>query len=70
MAKDGWERNNKMNYMPVFKNPMKYADAKIDILRHEFCLPLTGEDEEYVRSFKTEYSIDSACKALINKYWS
>lgn len=70
MNKGFYENELKMSCVPKFTNPETYADDKIEILRNDFCLPLTKEDEKFVRSFKTEYSIDGACKALINKYWS
>lgn len=65
-----YERDSKSKYAPVFKTPDQYATKKIEMLRHDFCINVTEEDEVYIRKFKSEHEINSACKAILNKYWS
>ena len=63
------EQSDRASYIPKFRNPKEYADLKIGMLKDDFCLRLTKEDEVYIHSFKTEHEIDSACRAMLNKYW-
>lgn len=57
------------SYIPHFTNPEEFVDAKIEMLRTEFCIHLTDEDIAYLRSFKAEHEINAAVKGIINKYW-
>lgn len=64
------EKRTKTNYMPIFKDAASYADRRIEVLRHDFCVNVTAEDEVYIRQFTSEHGIDSACKNVLNKHWS
>ena len=56
-------------YIPRFDDPDKFVDAKVKLLREHFCINVTDEDIEYLRSFRTEGEINVAVKKIINKYW-
>ena len=60
---------NRSKCIPVFTNPDKFVDAKIEMLRAVFCIELTVDDISYLRKFKTESEINMAVKKIINKYW-
>lgn len=57
-------------YIPKFKSPKEFAKAKVKMLREEFCVNLSAEDEAYILGLKTEAEINSAFKKMLNKYWS
>ena len=57
-----------VSYIPKFKNPDDYVDAKIDLL-NQLCIYPTEDEIAYMRQFKTEISINNAYRAIINKYW-
>lgn len=59
----------KDKFIPTFKNPDQYATEKIKILKRDFCVHPTDEDEKYIRQFKTEWDINAACREILNKYW-
>lgn len=56
-------------YIPEFTTAREFADAKIEMLREQFCIRLTKEDTTHLRSLKTENEINAAVKSIINKYW-
>lgn len=60
------ERNE---HCPAFKNPRQYAEAKMKILREEFCLNLTREEELHLLTLPTQISIDNAFLSIINHHW-
>lgn len=53
----------------MFHNAKEFQNEKIKMLRDEFCIRLTSEDERYIRSFKTENEINASVRTIINKYW-
>lgn len=55
--------------MPVFKDATTYADTKISILRADFCVQVSDEEEVYIRQFTTEHEIDAACLTILNRHW-
>lgn len=57
------------SYIPQFTTAEEFVNAKIEMLRGPFCINLTQEDIDYLRSFKTENEINAAVKGLLNKYW-
>lgn len=63
------EQSDRASYIPKFRSSKEYADLKIGMLKDDFYLRLTEKDEAYIRRFKTEHEIDSACRAMLNKYW-
>jgi hypothetical protein len=56
-------------YIPDFTTPEQFIDEKIKILREDFYINITEEDEAYLRSFKRQNEINTAIRGLINKYW-
>lgn len=54
---------------PKFTTSEEFINTKIEMLQEDFCIHLTEKDIEYLQQFKTEYSINAAVKAIINKYW-
>lgn len=66
LIKEGQMRSSSI---PNFTTPEKFIKAKIKMLKEDFMIDITKEDEEYLRKFKTEGGINSAVKHLINKYW-
>lgn len=65
----GQANMERSNYIPHFTDPEKFIEAKINMLRHEFCIQVTDEDIEHLRQFKTENDINATVKTIINKYW-
>lgn len=55
--------------IPKFTTCDKFIDAKIKMLTEDFCINLTYEDIAFLRSFKTEGTVNNAVKAIINKHW-
>ena len=58
-----------VSYIPQFTTAEEFVNSKIEMLRGPFCINLTQEDIDYLRSFKTENEINAAVKGLLNKYW-
>lgn len=56
-------------YIPRFTNVDDFVNAKVKMLREQFCINVTDADVEYLRGFNTENEINAAVKVIINKYW-
>lgn len=57
------------DHCPVFKNPRQYAEAKLNILRNDFYIRPTREEELHLLTLQTQISIDNACLSIINHHW-
>ena len=56
-------------YIPEFTTAAQFVEAKVEMLRDQFCIRLTEEDIAHLKSFKTENEINTAVKGILNKYW-
>ena len=48
----------------------QYKKNKIKILQRDFCIPLTSEEIEHMKSLTSETSVDRYARELMNKYWN
>lgn len=48
----------------------QYKNNKIKILQRDFCIPLTSEEIEHMKSLTSETSVDRYARELMNKYWN
>lgn len=70
VAKDEEDKDSaRAKYIPRFKTAKEFAAIKIKMLREEFCVNLSPQDEAYFYTLKTEAEINSAFKKMLNKYW-
>lgn len=56
-------------YSPIFKTPEKYVEAKLKILRRDFCIEATEEEVAHLNTLETEIAIDNAILSIINHHW-
>lgn len=56
-------------HSPAFKNPEKYIEAKIKILKRDFRIGPTEAEIEHLKTLKTQTAIDNAILSIINHHW-
>lgn len=56
-------------HSPTFTTPKKYVDAKLKILRRDFCIEPTEEEIEHLNTLTTQIAIDNAILGIINRRW-
>lgn len=57
------------SYVPEFKNPEKFIEAKINMLQNDFRIDLSLDDIVHLKSLKTERAINAAVRAIIDRAW-
>jgi hypothetical protein len=58
------------SHSPKFTNPAKYIKAKVKILKRDFCIKPTKEEEEHLYELATQISIDNAIQSIIDRHWN
>lgn len=59
-----------VSHSPVFRTPKKYVEAKVRILKRDFCIRPTEEEIEHLYTLKTQTAIDNAVLSIINHHWN
>jgi hypothetical protein len=59
-----------VGHTPVFHTAKKYVDAKVRILKRDFCIRPTEEEIEHLYTLKTQTAIDNAVLSIINHHWN
>ena len=47
----------------------KYIEEKIHMIKEDFLIKLSKNDEIKIRNCKTNHEVDSICKRIINEAW-
>ena len=47
----------------------EYRKAKIKLLKKEFLIDVTAEEENHVNELESEIAIDRYCRKIINNHW-
>ena len=47
----------------------EYRKAKLKLLRKEFKIDVTKEEESHLNELKTEMAIDRYCRKIISNHW-
>ena len=57
------------SYIPKFKNPKQFADAKIKMLKKQFYIRPTTAEIAHLYSLQTEHEINAAVRAILDNHW-
>lgn len=47
----------------------EYRKAKLNLLRKEFMIDVTSEEENHLNTLETVISVDRYCRKIINNHW-
>ena len=47
----------------------EYRKAKLSLLRKDFKIDVTMEEENYLNTLESEIAIDRYCRTIINNHW-
>ena len=64
------EDNYIVGHSPMFRTPRQYAKAKIEILKNDFYVNPTKEEEAHVYTLQTRIAIDNACQSIMDRHWN
>lgn len=57
------------SYVPEFKNPIKFAEKKIEMLEKDFRIELTDKQKLHLKTLATEREINAAVRKIIDEAW-
>lgn len=57
------------SYVPAFKTPIKFAEAKIRMLEKDFRIELTDKQKLHLKTLPTERAINAAVRQIIDEAW-
>lgn len=47
----------------------EYRKAKLDLLKKDFRIDVTAEEEAHVYELESEIAVDRYCRKIINNHW-
>lgn len=59
----------KLSHAPQFKNAKQYIQAKLIMLKNDFCIDPTETEIKHLYELATESEINRAVRQIINNHW-
>jgi hypothetical protein len=60
----------KINALNSVNAPIsEYRKAKLKLLRKEFRIDVTDEEENHLNTLETQFSVDRYCRTIIDNHW-